>query len=194
MSNQPDLGKLSKLVLFAICLGSLFISLGCRKSPTPAQAQVLKVAELGSKLDSATEAGLNYSEFRSALLEFVGALDLAVEMWPQDLSQSTKQQLLDSKQVWLFTKNLWGDKVDSARYPDLTIVGMSQSLGESLISTLPEKARKEITLSDGDWMQRAKGDNRAESKHLSYRKIGSALALASEDFVSARKQIAIYLR
>ena len=188
--------RLSKIALLTISLGILCIASGCQKSLTPAQSQVIKVIEIGSKLNSATEAGLSYSEFRSSVLEFVGALDLAVEMWPQDFSQSAKQGLLDSKKIWLFTKDLWADKVDSSQYKTLNIRGMSQKQAERAISELPEKARQTLLLSDGDYMRRKKeeGDKEIDAKHLSYGLIGTSLSLAGGDFVSARKEIAIHFR
>jgi hypothetical protein len=188
--------ELSKTAILSAALGFLCIASGCQRSLTPAQAQILKVVELGSKLNSATEAGLSYSEFRSSVLEYVGALDLAIEMWPHDLSPSVKQGLLDSKQVWLFTKDLWAEKIDSSRYPDLTIRGMPQQLAEEKISKLPEKAMKTLFLSNGDYLGRKKEDGGKEidAKHLSFGRIGDALTLAGGDFVSARKEIASYLR
>lgn len=182
-----------KIALASAVLGLLCLNSGCQKSQTPSQAQVIKVVELGSKLNSATEAGLSYSEFRSSVLEFVGALDLAIEMWPKDLPASAKQQMLNSKEVWLFTKNFWEDKVDKeARFKNLKLKGLSGTRAELMVRRLPEKARTALSFSDGDYMGREKTEG-GDAKHLSYDKIGDALRLASSDFVLARAAIAEYL-
>ena len=188
--------QISRIAIFSTALGLLCIALGCQKSPTPAQIQIMKVLELGSKLNTATEVGLSYEEFKSSLLEYVGALDLAVEMWPKDLSLTAKQSLLDSKKVWLFTMLLWKDKVDSSRYKNITVLGISQALAESRISELPEKARERLSLTNGDRLGRKKedGDEHYDAKHLSFESIGTTLDIAGKDFISARKEITAYFR
>jgi hypothetical protein len=184
--------KILKNKSIVIVVACLCLATGCQKSPSLAHAHILRTYELGSKLNAATDIGLSYSEFRNTLIDFVGAADVTLEMWPKDLSPNARQELIDAKQVWLFTEILWKDKIGNAKYENLTILGMPDRLAQRLIDNIPERLRQDFSLSEGYYLKDSSSGG--TGKHLAYENIGVALGVGAKEFHKSRLVVLQYLR
>lgn len=187
--------KLNYWLFISVFALTAFTAGGCSKSPSPTQTQIHKVLEIGSRLNSATEAGLNYSEFRQSVLDYFGALNLALEMWPKEMSQNSKQNLIDAGALWSFSLFLWNDENENKRkYPELYIRGLSAEVAEDPLKKLPERFRGDFPLSEGHSLVSRFGKVEGIPKHLSYAGTAKALGLASNTFKEARSELVAFLR
>lgn len=184
--------RLSHRFIIPVLALTAFTAGGCSKSPSPTQTQIHKVLEIGSRLNSATEAGLNYSEFRQSVLDYFGALNLALEMWPKEMSQDAKQNLIDAGAAWRFSLVLWAEEMRTDKLTSLNVKGISAEMAESELKKLPDKFRGDFPLSDGYRYEQSSNDG--IPKHLSYTVTPRALGLASNAFKEARSELVAFLR
>lgn len=103
-------------------------------------AQLTKLLESGSRLNSAVQDGLSLQSLGTLYPDFNGAVSLAVANWPQSIPKRTKAKIEDAAKSWSFAQKAWAFKIKCKSYGE----GFSTS-----IMPIPEPLKPLIKTSDG---------------------------------------------
>lgn len=133
------------------------------------QDQLMKLIEAGSKLNSATDEGVNYTGYTSMLSDVRGSYSLAETMWPEGFDTNAKALMAEAVSVWNFEGKMWNKKI--ARE-----IWWYDSDAETALMQTPEDFRASITISNIDGSKGINPDL----------EIGKGMAYAGEKFKEAR--------
>jgi len=138
------------------------------------------VIDEGSKINSMTDMGVNYVDYKNQLNEFSGCADLVLSMWPEEYNIEIKENLQGSLDGWKLAYRLWGLKIGDYDNPTEPNINDYQEYvdyaGDKLVVGTREK----------DYIVK---DYRGK-KYVDFKNINLLLGIASDYFESCRPELA----
>lgn len=162
-----------------VCAAAILTS--CEKTPKPSpifKTQIIKILELGTKINANISQGVNYTNFNSALNDLSGAVELSMAMWPENFAVNSKSYLKEAVDAWKFSSDVWRDKI---KYGADLGTPYQVSNYESMSDEFKSTVRLEYSTS-------------FKQKYFSYDELPTCLSYGSAKFEAARKEILAELK
>lgn len=144
------------------------------------QSQVMKLLEVGTKLNSASSEGVSFASFNNMLEDVNGAFELCETMWPEGFSNDARSSFKKTLAGWNFTRKLWENKISNAKYDFVD----GARLHNIPYEDMPEDFKELVPTEDVDWTEDDKTD-----KHVRFDKLSLCLTYSSLNFEIARKSL-----
>ncbi len=139
------------------------------------QSQVMKLLEVGTKLNSASSEGVAFASFNEMLEDVNGAFELCETMWPETFSTDAKNCFQRALEGWNFTRKLWAVKISGAN----NSMKLGALMSEVPYEDMPDEFKNLVT-----WESGVEG-----RRMINYDKISDCLSYSSALFEEARKNL-----
>ncbi len=144
------------------------------------QSQIMKLLEVGTKMNSASSEGVSFSNLSDMLDDVNGAFELCETMWPEGFSTDARSSFEQALAGWNFTRKLWSVKISKAKY-DFVI---GARLDEISYEAMPDDFKALVSTEDVEWTEDDKTD-----KQVNFDNISLCLTYSSSKFQLARKSL-----
>lgn len=149
------------------------------------QSQVMKLLEVGTKINSASSEGVSFASFNNMLEDVNGAFELCETMWPENFSTDAKTSFQQALAGWNFTRKLWGVKISDAKYD----FKHGARMHEIPYEDMPDDFKALVSTEDCEWTEDDKSD-----KQVNYDQISLCMSYSSAKFEEARKGLLAALK